>query len=65
MIGLWLLSQGQVGAGIWLQLWGALATRWIDKLVRGTAKLVNVVSNPAFPWASTARRPFNRSAQSR
>jgi predicted PurR-regulated permease PerM len=43
-IGLWLLLQGQVGAGIGLLLWGALAISWIDNLVRpliisGVAKI--------------------------
>ena len=43
-IGVWLLLQGQVGAGIGLLLWGALAISWIDNLVRplvisGVAKI--------------------------
>ncbi len=43
-IGVWLLLQGQVGAGLGLLLWGALAISWIDKLVRpliisGVAKI--------------------------
>lgn len=43
-IGVWLLLQGQVGAGIGLLLWGALAVSWIDNLVRpwvisGVAKI--------------------------
>ena len=33
-IGVWLLLQGQLGAGIGLLLWGALAISWIDNLVR-------------------------------
>jgi predicted PurR-regulated permease PerM len=33
-IGLWLLLQGQLGAGIGLLLWGGLAVSWIDNLVR-------------------------------
>ena len=33
-ISVWLLLQGQVGAGIGLLLWGALAISWIDNLVR-------------------------------
>ena len=33
-IGVWLLLQGQVGAGVGLLLWGALAVSWIDNLVR-------------------------------
>ena len=33
-IGVWLLLQGQVGAGAGLLLWGALAVSWIDNLVR-------------------------------
>ena len=31
---MWLLLQGQVGAGIGLLLWGALAISWIGNLVR-------------------------------
>ena len=43
-IGLWLLLRGDVGAGIGLLLWGALAISWIDNLVRpliisGVAKI--------------------------
>ena len=43
-IGVWLLLQGQVGAGIGLLLWGALVINWIDNLVRplvisGVAKI--------------------------
>ena len=43
-ISVWLLLQGQVGAGIGLLLWGALAVSWIDNLVRplvisGVAKI--------------------------
>ncbi|HEY8707413.1 MAG TPA: AI-2E family transporter [Burkholderiaceae bacterium] len=43
-IGVWLLLQGQVGAGIGLLLWGTLAISWIDNLVRpliisGVAKI--------------------------
>ena len=43
-IGVWLLSQGEVGAGIGLLLWGALVVSWIDNLVRplvisGVAKI--------------------------
>ncbi|MDP1535972.1 MAG: AI-2E family transporter [Burkholderiales bacterium] len=43
-IGVWLLLQGQAGAGIGLLLWGALAVSWIDNLVRpwvisGVAKI--------------------------
>ena len=43
-IGVWLLLQGQVGAGIGLLLWGLLAISWIDNLVRpliisGVAKI--------------------------
>ncbi len=43
-IGVWLLLQGQVGAGIGLLLWGALVVSWIDNLVRplvisGVAKI--------------------------
>lgn len=43
-IGLWLVLQGQGGAGIGLLLWGALAVSWIDNLVRpwvisGVAKI--------------------------
>ena len=43
-IGVWLLLQGQVAAGIGLLLWGALAVSWIDNLVRpwvisGVAKI--------------------------
>jgi predicted PurR-regulated permease PerM len=43
-IGVWLLLQGQFGAGIGLLLWGALAVSWIDNLVRplvisGVAKI--------------------------
>ena len=33
-ISVWLLLQGQVGAGVGLLLWGALAVSWIDNLVR-------------------------------
>jgi predicted PurR-regulated permease PerM len=33
-IGLWLLLQGHVGAGIGLLLWGALVVSWVDNLVR-------------------------------
>ncbi|MBD3893752.1 AI-2E family transporter [Hydrogenophaga sp.] len=33
-IGIWLLLQGQIGAGIGLLLWGMLAVSWIDNLVR-------------------------------
>ena len=33
-IGVWLLLQWQVGAGVGLLLWGALAVSWIDNLVR-------------------------------
>lgn len=33
-IGVWLLLRGEVGAGIGLLLWGALAISWIDNLVR-------------------------------
>ena len=33
-IGVWLVLQGQVNAGIGLLLWGALAVSWIDNLVR-------------------------------
>ena len=43
-IGVWLLLQGEVGAGIGLLLWGALVVSWIDNLVRplvisGVAKI--------------------------
>ncbi len=43
-IGVWLLLQGQVAAGIGLLLWGTLAVSWIDNLVRpwvisGVAKI--------------------------
>ena len=43
-IGVWLLLQGQAGAGVGLLLWGALAVSWIDNLVRplvisGVAKI--------------------------
>ncbi len=43
-IGVWLLLQGEVGAGIGLLLWGALVISWIDNLVRplvisGVAKI--------------------------
>ena len=43
-IGVWLLLRGEVGAGIGLLLWGALAISWIDNLVRpliisGVAKI--------------------------
>ena len=43
-IGVWLLLRGEVGAGIGLLLWGALAISWIDNLVRpliisGAAKI--------------------------
>ncbi len=43
-IGVWLLLQGQIGAGIGLLLWGALVVSWIDNLVRplvisGVAKI--------------------------
>ncbi len=45
-IGLWLLLQGQVSAGIGLLLWGALAVSWVDNLVR--------------PWviSGVAKTPF-------
>ena len=33
-IGVWLLFQGEVGAGIGLLLWGVLVVSWIDNLVR-------------------------------
>ena len=33
-MGVWLLLQGQFGAGVGLLLWGALAVSWIDNLVR-------------------------------
>ena len=33
-IGVWLLLHGEVGAGLGLLLWGALAISWIDNLVR-------------------------------
>ena len=33
-IGVWLLLQGEAGAGIGLLLWGALVISWIDNLVR-------------------------------
>ena len=43
-ISVWLLLQDQVGAGVGLLLWGALAVGWIDNLVRplvisGVAKI--------------------------
>lgn len=43
-IGVWLLLHGELGAGIGLLLWGALAVSWIDNLVRplvisGVAKI--------------------------
>lgn len=43
-IGVWLLLQGQISAGIGLLLWGALVVSWIDNLVRplvisGVAKI--------------------------
>ena len=43
-IGVWLLLHGEVGAGLGLLLWGALAISWIDNLVRplvisGVAKI--------------------------
>ena len=43
-LGVWLLLQGQIAAGIGLLLWGALAVSWIDNLVRpliisGVAKI--------------------------
>ena len=43
-IGVWLLFQGQIGAGVGLLLWGALAVSWIDNLLRpliisGVAKI--------------------------
>ncbi len=43
-IGVWLLFQGEVGAGIGLLLWGMLVVSWIDNLVRpwiisGVAKI--------------------------
>jgi predicted PurR-regulated permease PerM len=33
-IGAWLVLRGDVGAGLGLLLWGALAVSWIDNLVR-------------------------------
>ena len=47
-IGVWLLLQGEVGAGVGLLLWGALAISWIDNLVRplvisGVAKIPFVI----------------------
>ena len=47
-IGVWLLLHGEVGAGVGLLLWGALAISWIDNLVRplvisGVAKIPFVV----------------------
>jgi predicted PurR-regulated permease PerM len=33
-IGVWLLLQGQLAAGVGLLLWGALVVSWIDNLVR-------------------------------
>ena len=41
---MWLLLRGEVGAGIGVLLWGALAISWIDNLVRpliisGVAKI--------------------------
>jgi predicted PurR-regulated permease PerM len=33
-IGIWLLFDGHVGAGIGLLLWGALVVSWVDNLVR-------------------------------
>ena len=33
-IGVWLLFQGELGAGIGLLLWGVLVVSWIDNLVR-------------------------------
>ncbi len=33
-IGVWLLVQGEIGAGVGLLLWGALVVSWIDNLVR-------------------------------
>lgn len=43
-IGVWLVLQGEVNAGLGLLLWGALAVSWIDNLVRpmvisGVAKI--------------------------
>ena len=43
-LGVWLLLQGEVGAGIGLLVWGALVVSWIDNLVRpliisGVAKI--------------------------
>ncbi len=43
-IGVWLLLKGEIGAGVGLLLWGALAVSWIDNLVRplvisGVAKI--------------------------
>ena len=47
-IGVWLLLHGEVGTGVGLLLWGALAISWIDNLVRplvisGVAKIPFVI----------------------